>query len=249
MEQRSPEWHSHRKLHANASEAGAVIKCNPWKPRNPDQLLQVKLGNEKIFVNKAMKFGTFYEDEALAALEAHTGVLFNPEVMSKTHNNVPYSASLDGLEVNFEVEAKRVEGGTDAGDDALSSVSDASRKCESEPDQKGAGSGEGENDSPDTAGRQGLGIAEIKCPFKGKESKLWLATLDGKIPKYYLAQMEQQMFVSGATYCHFFVYTPTDKSFLHQIIESDLELRAEIISKWEEFWPTYAAQLKEIKND
>lgn len=249
MQQRSPEWHSHRKLHANASEAGAIIKCNPWKPRNPDQLLQVKLGNEKIFVNKAMKFGTFYEDEALAALEAHTGILFNPEVVSKTFNNVPYSASLDGLEVNFEVATKRVESSANASDDAISSLCDAARECPNKPDQEGAGSGQRENDSPDQAGRRDLGIAEIKCPFKGKESKLWLATLDGKIPRYYLAQMEQQMFVSGATYCHFFVYTPTDKSFLHKIIEPDLELRAELISSWEEFWPKYAAQLKEINND
>jgi putative phage-type endonuclease len=98
LEQRSQEWHAHRKLHANASEAGAVTGCNPWLPRNPEQLLLVKTGQKEIFVSKAMRHGTFYEDEALAALEKLLGMKFEPVVLTKEFEGVPFSASLDGIE-------------------------------------------------------------------------------------------------------------------------------------------------------
>jgi len=92
-------------------------------------------------------------------------------------------------------------------------------------------------------------IAEIKCPYAGKESKLWKLMEKGEIPKYYLVQMEQQMFVSGAQFCHFFVYASSDGSFLHQVVEPDLELRQNLIEAWKEFWPTYQPYLESEEND
>ncbi len=89
-----------------------------------------------------------------------------------------------------------------------------------------------------------LQIAEIKCPYAGKESKLWKSVEKGIVPKYYHVQMEQQMFVSGAQFCHFFVYDAADGDFLHLVVEPDAELRETLIEAWKEFWPLYQPYLE-----
>ncbi len=49
-------------------------------------------------------------------------------------------------------------------------------------------------------------IGEIKCPFRGRQSKLWREAREGTVPAYYAAQIQHQMMVSGAVEAHLWVY-------------------------------------------
>lgn len=99
MIQGSKEWHEYRADKFNASEAGAVMGVNPWHPRNPAELFDVKTGAASVEENAAMRRGTALEPEARAALEAAKGIQFTPCVREKGR----YSASLDGLDFDETV--------------------------------------------------------------------------------------------------------------------------------------------------
>jgi len=49
-------------------------------------------------------------------------------------------------------------------------------------------------------------IVEVKCPFRGRQSKLWRGAREGNVPAYYVAQIQHQMVVSGASEAHLWVY-------------------------------------------
>ncbi|MCX7167745.1 MAG: YqaJ viral recombinase family protein [Rhodocyclales bacterium] len=49
-------------------------------------------------------------------------------------------------------------------------------------------------------------IVEVKCPFRGRQSKLWREAREGAVPAYYAAQIQHQMMVSGASEAHLWVY-------------------------------------------
>lgn len=92
MIQDSKEWHEHRAAHFNASEAGAVMGVNPWYPKTPADLFDIKTGAGEVKENAAMARGKRLEpiarDWAITALEMD----FTPVVKVKGR----YSASLDG---------------------------------------------------------------------------------------------------------------------------------------------------------
>mgnify|MGYP004447597935 CR=1 FL=1 len=94
--QGTPEWHAHRASRLNASEAGAVMGANPWFPRSPADLYDLKTGAKSVDENPAMRRGTEMEPIARAAAESVTAEQFTPVVKEKGR----YSASLDGE--NFE---------------------------------------------------------------------------------------------------------------------------------------------------
>jgi putative phage-type endonuclease len=94
--QGSDEWHAHRAKHNNASEAGAVMCCNPWQPKNPSELYDLKKGTLEIKYNTAMRHGNDTEPLARAWAEVFYKEDFTPAV----YTNGRYSASLDG--VNFD---------------------------------------------------------------------------------------------------------------------------------------------------
>lgn len=97
--QHSPEWHEHRARHFNASEAGAVMGVNPWFPRNPADLFDLKTGAQSVTETPAMRRGTELEPQARAAAEAATGLVFTPTVLTRER----YSASLDGIDFSDTV--------------------------------------------------------------------------------------------------------------------------------------------------
>jgi|TARA_R110002096_G_scaffold26049_1_gene80817 putative phage-type endonuclease len=79
-------------------------------------------------------------------------------------------------------------------------------------------------------------VAEIKCPYQGKQSKTWLLVEKGECPPQYYWQIQQQMFVADATEAMLFIYDARDKSHLQISVprnDSDIEL---LIEKWAEFW-------------
>lgn len=90
--QGSAEWLAYRQNRFNASEAGAVMACNPWFPKTPADLYDLKTGAQLVVVNAAMNRGTELEPVARAALEELIGVQFTPVVKTRGR----YSASLDG---------------------------------------------------------------------------------------------------------------------------------------------------------
>jgi len=72
------------------------------------------------------------------------------------------------------------------------------------------------------------------------EHKLFNRTLaesviSGELPEHYAAQMEQQLLVSGAEKCLFMCSDGTEANMTHCWYTSNPELRARIISGWEQF--------------
>lgn len=93
LEQGSAEWLAYRQTKRNASEAGAVMNCNPWFPKNQRELRKLKLGEKSVKVNDAMRDGTRYEQAARVQAGELYGVVYEPAVFSYGD----YSASLDGI--------------------------------------------------------------------------------------------------------------------------------------------------------
>ena len=89
--QGTDEWHQHRILYRNASEAAAVMGVSPWV--SPYQLWEIKTGRRTQEVNYAMQRGSELEPKARTAYELTTGYIMEPAVMV----NGDYSASLDGI--------------------------------------------------------------------------------------------------------------------------------------------------------
>src|SRR5437016_1950447 len=89
--QGTPDWHTHRASHRNASETPAVLGVSPWV--TPYQLWLERTGRTKSEVNAAMMHGTQLEPAAREAYERLTGNVIQPLVMVEGE----YSASLDGI--------------------------------------------------------------------------------------------------------------------------------------------------------
>lgn len=79
-------------------------------------------------------------------------------------------------------------------------------------------------------------VAEIKCPYQGKQSKTWVLVDGGECPPQYYWQIQQQMFVSDAKEALLFIYDARDKSHLQLTVprnDADIDL---LMEKWAEFW-------------
>lgn len=100
--QGTEEWHKHRLLYRNASEAAAVMGVSPWV--SPYQLWEIKTGRRVQEVNYAMQRGTELEPKAREAYELATGYIMEPAVVTSGE----YSASLDGISLpgNLILEVK-----------------------------------------------------------------------------------------------------------------------------------------------
>lgn len=76
-------------------------------------------------------------------------------------------------------------------------------------------------------------IVEIKCPYKGKVSELWQSVEAGEIPEMYRIQIQHQLFCSGATKAHLWVFDGTDGLLLN--VEKDEVSQQRIRKAWEVF--------------
>lgn len=101
LEQGSRAWHTHRALHANASEAATVMGVSPWEPNTWLKLWQLKTGRMKK-ANPApfLQRGADMEARARAAYEKLTGNIMQPMVLKK---DGWLSASLDGISFNGDL--------------------------------------------------------------------------------------------------------------------------------------------------
>ncbi len=109
LKQGTPDWHAHRARYFNASDAPAMMGCSPYKSR--EQLVrELATGiGEEITPQKQAVFDAGHRAEALARplAEKIVGQELYPVV--GVADSGPYSASMDGLtmgwEVNFEHKA------------------------------------------------------------------------------------------------------------------------------------------------
>jgi hypothetical protein len=103
LEQNTDEWMNHRRLHCNASSAGIIMGVQAFKPNTWDSLLDWYRGNGIPFVgNVATEWGHTHEDEARIAAEKVNDEFYAPVVVTREHNGLPLSASLDGKSVEFD---------------------------------------------------------------------------------------------------------------------------------------------------
>lgn len=77
-------------------------------------------------------------------------------------------------------------------------------------------------------------VVEIKCPVKGRDSKLWADAVNGRIPDYYLVQMQHQMMVTGIDEAHLWVYDGAEGIAVP--LKKDDAIISEIRSAWDKFW-------------
>lgn len=107
-QQRSPEWHAHRRTHRNASDAAAMFGMPCHKTR--DQLIkEIATGiTEEVdaYTQKLFAMGHEYEETARPWAQEILGAELYPIVLAGEHNGLKLSASLDGAtllgDVNFE---------------------------------------------------------------------------------------------------------------------------------------------------
>lgn len=76
-------------------------------------------------------------------------------------------------------------------------------------------------------------IVEIKCPFKGRQSKLWEEVAASQAPGHYMVQVQHQLMVSGADEAHLWVFDGTEG--LLQTVRRDDATMAAIREAWDEF--------------
>lgn len=90
LKQNSPEWLEYRFDHRNASEAGTVMRCNPFQ--TVENLRKIKKDRKDTFVgNLATEYGHKHEPEARAKAEELLGIGLEDAVFK----DGVYSASLD----------------------------------------------------------------------------------------------------------------------------------------------------------
>jgi putative phage-type endonuclease len=116
VEQGTPAWHEWRAACYTASQAPAVMGCNPWFPKTPRELYQLRTGQREVFVTAAMQRGNDSEFRARAILndiihKAH-GLcdLLTPICAEAEVNGIKLGASLDA--VTTVTAPKKVRGKT-----------------------------------------------------------------------------------------------------------------------------------------
>lgn len=97
LEQGSARWHDWRASRYTASQAPAVMGCNPWAPRTPRELYLLRTGQLEVYQNEAMRRGNEKEPRARELLEAITEQPITPACYEAIIEGLPLGASLDGI--------------------------------------------------------------------------------------------------------------------------------------------------------
>lgn len=85
-------------------------------------------------------------------------------------------------------------------------------------------------------GLDGSAIAEIKCPFKGRESDTWKLAEQGLIRPDYDDQIIHQLAVAGAAICYYTVFDAGTQRGIVIERRPDADLWAKLQKQWDEFW-------------
>lgn len=82
----------------------------------------------------------------------------------------------------------------------------------------------------------GLAIAEVKAPAKGSESPLYQAAMAGTIADHYMAQIQQQLWCSGAEIAWFGVYAHDTGQVAYVEVHPDPEWTSRLIDGWGDYF-------------
>jgi putative phage-type endonuclease len=93
--QGSDEWNAWRLECFTASNAAAVMNCNPWFPRNQKALLKKITGAKHVVDNPYMAAGIADEEMIRSLLETITGVSQEPSCWETEEMGMRLGASLD----------------------------------------------------------------------------------------------------------------------------------------------------------
>lgn len=80
-------------------------------------------------------------------------------------------------------------------------------------------------------------ILELKCPYKGFESALWSDITNDDVHPHYVAQVQQQLMVSGAQRCVFAVWV--DGTIEWRDIYPDPDMHRQLRDGWSRFAEAY----------
>ena len=76
-------------------------------------------------------------------------------------------------------------------------------------------------------------VLEVKCPYRGQGSELWQTVEGGEVPAHYVAQVQHQLMVSGASIAHLWVFDGTQG--LLKEIKPDPAMHDRIRAAWDAF--------------
>lgn len=115
LQQGSDEWKAWRLTRYTASNAAAVMNCNPWFPRNQKALLKLLTGQQEVKVNPYMAAGTRDEDMIRDLIQSITGYQYPPSCWETEAEGMDLGASLDCFSVasGIILDIKRPNKGSD----------------------------------------------------------------------------------------------------------------------------------------
>lgn len=80
------------------------------------------------------------------------------------------------------------------------------------------------------------GIWEVKTPVDGANSERWILAAEGQLTPYDMAQVQHQLMVTGALWCHFCVWDVETQDFVLVHVNPDPEYWFNIAVSWDAFW-------------
>lgn len=80
------------------------------------------------------------------------------------------------------------------------------------------------------------GIWECKTPVDGSSSERWIAAEKGELLPYDYAQVQHQLMVTKALWCHFCVWDAERQEFMLVHVNPDPEYWLSIEAEWDDFW-------------
>jgi len=80
------------------------------------------------------------------------------------------------------------------------------------------------------------GIWEVKTPVDGMNSERWELAEKGKLTPYDMAQVQHQLMVTGASWCHFCVWDVETQDFMLVHVNPDPNYWKMIEMEWDMFW-------------
>ena len=80
------------------------------------------------------------------------------------------------------------------------------------------------------------GIWEVKTPADGSSSERWKAAEQGELLPYDMAQVQHQLMVTGASWCHFCVWDVEAQDFILVHVNPQPDYWLMIEMEWDTFW-------------
>ena len=80
------------------------------------------------------------------------------------------------------------------------------------------------------------GVWECKVPVDGSSSERWIAAEKGELLPYDYAQVQHQLMVTKALWCHFCVWDAEWQEFILVHVNPDPEYWLSIEAEWDDFW-------------